>query len=170
MKRPASVMATVILAAIAAIFPFTQGASATTVYEGQYCYSDGNVWACLNAWNGGPWVRVYENVGTTNNNFEIMETPNNFWVIQYFGKGNPNGGCVGDAYNQSGRADASLDPCGSGWGTNFILVPNPPGGGKFAFYNNHWRGWLCPSNNYNNGTPFYLNSNQECGFYAFNLA
>jgi hypothetical protein len=173
MKRLALVIATAILAVIATTLPFAQAAWANPV-PGQWCYTDAQgTFACLNAWNGGPWVRVYEHTGTRNNNFEAIQEPGNgYWYIEFIGGGSWNGKCVGDAYNNVGRADASLDTCpggsgSAGWGTNFNLVSNPPGGGQFALYDIHWQGWLCPSNNYSNGSPFYLNDSYECGFTTY---
>lgn len=127
----------------------------------QFCYYSGG-YACLNAWGGGPWVDVYTSPNTQNNDFTIIggSTGSN-WQIEDTGGNAWSGSCVGDAYNESGQADTSLDPCGTGWGTNFTIAygtgDNGCPDGTVMFYNNHWGAYLGPPNGYANGSHFYLN-------------
>jgi len=131
---------------------------------------------CLNSWGGGPWVKVSTDDNTQNNdftvinpnpqsqNFELEDTGGNAW----------SGKCIGDAYNESGKADTSLDPCGAagtgdnaGWGTNFEYITGGCDQGEVSFYNLHWQGYLAPANNPVNGSPFYLNQKaQYCFLYS----
>jgi hypothetical protein len=82
------------------------------------------------------------------------------------------GQCIGDAYNNSGDADVSLDGCGngtgggSGWGTNFTVGTSGCPAGEMWFHNNHWNGYLGPGGSAN-GSHFYLNKPTP---YCFNVA
>jgi hypothetical protein len=135
---------------------------ASAVSGSEFCYNNGG-YACLNSWGGGPWVKVYTGGpdGTQNNYFTAEQLNGSdpaSWVIKDTAGNAWNGKCIGDAYNKPGRADTSLDPCGTGWGTNFQAfgcIFNGYTG--FAFKNNHWGGWLGPPDKYVNGSPFYLN-------------
>jgi hypothetical protein len=155
------------------------GIPEVSALSGEFCYygTSSGLWACLNAWGGGPWVKAYTGGpnGTENNYFEAVQETDGYWYIAY--TGNPTspwyGYCIGDAYNKSGNADTSLDPCGTGWGTNFRLVHGPgyngcPTGNYYAFENIHWPGWLGPIGNptggWTNGSVFYLNKPQEFCF------
>jgi hypothetical protein len=128
----------------------------------QYCYSLTNY--CLNAWGGGPWVRVYH-VGAFNNDFGVEEVGfGSNWYIEDYGVNK----CIGDGNNSPGDARAYLDPCpsatsgGGGWGTNFTLSPCG-GSGLIAFHNNRWNGYLAPTSN-SSGASFYLNSKTQYCF------
>lgn len=148
---------------------------------GEYCYRLGSgPWACLNSWGGGPWVKVFTGGpdGTPNNYFTATQEDSGDWFIEDTAHNAWHGKCIGDAYNESGQADTSLDPCpsitsgGGGWGTNFVaygqaqgVCPNPY---SVAFYNTHWGGWLGPPSGWINGSVFYLNKPTPwCfGFYS----
>ena len=124
-------------------------------YGFQYCYYN-QKYACVNAWGGGPWVDTYTGGpegNDTNQLFTVISTASGVGLSWTGG----NGECVGDAYNNSGYADTSLDPCGSGWGTNFTTGNS---GCKDSsdtwFYNTHWHGYLGPPSGWTNGSHFYL--------------
>jgi hypothetical protein len=74
-----------------------------------------------------------------------------------------SGSCIGDAYNKSGYADTSLDPCGSsisggqGWGTNMTVGTSGCPSGKAWIHDAHWNGYLGPPAGAVNGSHFYLN-------------
>jgi hypothetical protein len=138
-------------------------ASASTIIGHEYCIGND----CLNAWNGGPWVNVYTGGphGTPNNYFtdicdsntnicEIVDTGGNAWA----------GKCIGDAYNESGQADTSLDGC-TGWGTSFKEITCSLF--SVAFYNVHWGGYLGPPSGAVNGSHWYLN---KSGKYCFGVS
>ena len=128
--------------------------------------------ACLNAWGGGPWVDDY--TGGT----ETADSYQNFYLsAEYNASGHATGyyqiiydgldtswrgQCIGDAYNNSGYADTSLDPCGSasggqGWGTNMIMGTSGCPSEESWFYDAHWGGYLGPPAGAVNGSHFYLN-------------
>jgi hypothetical protein len=146
-------------------------ASAQQPLTGQWCWDstgDGN-WVCLNAWNGGPWVNVSTNADTQNNDFTIIYNSAGYAELEDTGGNNYSGECIGDAYNESGEADTSLDPCGNtgvaqGWGTNFNLVTTGCLQGYVAFKNVHWGGYLGPPAGWVNGSHFYLNKPGEYCF------
>lgn len=147
----------------------TPEASALSGY--QYCvYNTAGGAMCLNAWGGGPWVYVETTSDSRiqNNRFQIRYENNGNVELQFVGGGTWNGKCIGDAYNNSGDARTSLDPCGdisngngSGWGTQFQLQPIC-GTGDYAFFNWRWRGYLGPTSpTAANGSNFYLNKPQN---------
>jgi hypothetical protein len=136
--------------------------------------------ACLNAWGGGPYV----NDSTTG--FESGDNHQNFFLsgvdnangnatgnyqLGFAGSGSWAGQCIGDASNNSGDADTSLDGCGnstgggSGWGTNFTVGTSGCPAGEEWFHNNHWNGYLGPGGSAN-GSHFYLNKPTP---YCFNV-
>ena len=139
---------------------------------GQFCYyNNGNV--CLNAWGGGPWVNLSTDANTQNNDFTIIYETDGYVELKDTGDNAWSGKCIGDGYNESGEARASLDPCGgggasAGWGTQFILDPlcvaSIAGGDLvlgYGFESSHWsNGWLGPAGSAN-GSHFYLNKPSE---------
>jgi hypothetical protein len=142
----------------------------------QYCQTEYAV--CLNAWNNGPWVKVYS-VGQQHNLFTLIAADaNGDYGISYSGGGSWSGKCIGDAYNSSTNYEASLDTCpgGSqeaGWGTNFHIDACGTGGNTgYAFHNNHWNKWLAPATGSNgitsNGYNFILNAQSPFCFGQFN--
>ena len=139
----------------------------------QFCFNNGG-WACLNSWNGGPYVKVFTGGpnGTQNNYFTIIRTGSYYGIEDTAGNA-WNGRCIGDAKNDPHLADTSLDACGTGWGTNFIVFfGNGTNGcptGSDAFYNNHWGGWLGPPDHWVNGSPFYLNKPSTGPAYCFEV-
>jgi hypothetical protein len=122
---------------------------------------------CLNAWGGGPWVNVYtggDETGDTHQHFMIIaENGNqNTAEIMYTGSGSWDGQCIGDAYNNSGYADTSLDPCATpdqsaGWGTQMTWGTSGCPSGTAWVHDNHWNGYLAPANGAVNGSHWYLN-------------
>lgn|GEM_PF-6528413 len=81
--------------------------------------------------------------------------------FEFVGGGPYNGLCVGDANNNSGSANAGLDPCpantySGGWGTNFKMAGCSTGDEGTQFKNNHWGGYLAPGG-FSNEVPYYLN-------------
>ena len=134
-----------------------------------FCGDDG--YQCLNAWGGGPWVKVYTGgANSVNNNFGVQTwtgLPGNPVQIDFEGTGSGTGqgwqfDCVGDAYNETGKADTSLDPCGldggaaAGWGT--LFNESSCGNGGYEFYNLHWKAYLAPPSHAVNGSEWYLNT------------
>lgn len=145
----------------------------------QYCDSNG---VCPNAWNGGPFVKG-EYYPATNNDFTFVgnyslcnggittstcpghgvAAGQGIGAFEFTGGGSWNGMCIGDAYNQQGRADSSLDPCpgggngNGGWGVNFVYdVDNTCGGGQVILYDIHWNGYLRYPDSA--GSTVYLNN------------
>jgi hypothetical protein len=156
-----------------AVAPRSSGASAsrvvTTSYEAPrgsayWCYTNiEGAQACLNAWGGGPWVNVWKGNASLAGNFLFRTITNSsgYTELEFVGGGSWNGYCIGDAYNDSGHADTSLDPCGSsgqaaGWGTSFTEAQCDNGTG-LTFHNVHWNDYLGPPANWVNGSHFYLN-------------
>lgn len=126
-----------------------------TPYGLQWCYYSGK-FACLNAWGGGPWVDTYTGGPEDNDTNQMFSTvtEGSYTDLSWTGG---SGECIGDAYNSSSYADTSLDPCGSGWGTNFTEGSSGCPQGDDWFYNSHWKGYLGPVANWTNGSHFYLN-------------
>jgi hypothetical protein len=170
-----SVLIGVILLPISAVLATgIPEASAATVTE--YCVLNTNGGTlCLNAWNGGPYVKVEtsNNPVIQNNNFQVRYEANGDVELQFVGGGAWNGQCIGDASNEYGLADTSLDPCGSpsngngsGWGTQLQMQQWPSDGPCFsdqvAFFDWRWHGYLGPTGpGAANGTPWYLNKPQS---------
>jgi hypothetical protein len=133
---------------------------------------------CPNAWGGGPWVNVYTGgpeTGDTNQDFFLADDDNandnatGYYQIIYAGSSSWAGECIGDAYNNSGYADTSLDPCGSasggaGWGTIMTVGTSGCPSGEAWFHDNHWNGYLAPANDAGNGSHFYLNDQSKVCF------
>jgi hypothetical protein len=137
--------------------------------------------ACLNAWGGGPWVNDsttgFES-GDNHQNFFLSDeddangNPTDNYQLVFGGSGSWAGQCIGDAYNNSGDADTSLDGCGNGiasgagWGTNMTVGTSGCPAGEVWFHDNHWNGYLGPPAGAVNGSPFYLNKPTP---YCFNV-
>lgn len=157
--------------------------------------ASGNQWCdtlgyCLNAWSGGPFVKSYgySSNGNDDNAFTIVGTtycnggyttstcpgdgiPSGWPIveIEYTGGGSWNGRYIGDAYNESNRADSSLDVY-NGYGTIFVQITYTPCGvnqGTWdVFADTHWSGveggirYLAWTQNSNDGNGFtvYLNN------------
>jgi hypothetical protein len=137
----------------------------------EWCTTTGGT-ACLNAWGGGPWVNDYTGgfeSRDSNQDFVLSAVYNangdatGIYQLGFVGSGSWAGRCIGDAYNDSGYADVSLDGCGngtgggSGWGTNFTVGTSGCPAGEEWFHNNHWNGYLGPVGGAVNGSHFYLN-------------
>ena len=150
---------TMTLACFAAVGP--------SVISTQYCGPNfGN--DCLNAWNGGPYVNVYtggDETRDTNQHFMVIDEngdQNGTAEIMFTGSSSWNGQCIGDASNNSGNADVSLDACArpgqsAGWGTQFTWGTSGCPSGTAWFHDNHWNGYLGPPDNAVNGSHWYLN-------------
>jgi hypothetical protein len=150
---------TMTLACFAALGPATQ----STQYCGPNLGND-----CLNAWGGGPWVNVYtggDEISDTDQHFMVIDEngdQNGTAEIMFTGSGSWNGQCIGDAYNNSGYADTSLDPCArpgqsAGWGTQFTWGTSGCPSGTAWFYDARWKGYLGPPAGAVNGSHWYLN-------------
>jgi hypothetical protein len=139
----------------------------------QMCATSSGQTACLNAWNGGPWVKVYAKRGTSHNDFTLgWDATLGVWDLVYTGGGPWNGQCVGDANNDSQNPEVSLDPCPSGknsggWGTHLIESPCN-GGAGLEFYDVRWKGYLSPSlyGNGADGAVFILDSGLPAPCYS----
>lgn len=123
--------------------------------------------AYINAWGGGPWVRVFEGTAV-NNDFTVIQNPQSGFQMIKRTNGTGGNACIGDANNDPGDARTSLDSCGSpigvgnGWGTDFLIASGSPcPAGTWWFRNRHWSGvdgaYLGPPDTYTSGDPFYLN-------------
>jgi hypothetical protein len=121
---------------------------------------------CLNAWGGGPWVDVYtggDETGDTHQHFMVIDEngdENGTAEIMFTGSGSWNGECIGDAYNNTGYADTSLDACArpgqsAGWGTQMTWGTSGCPSGTVWFHDNHWNGYLAPGAG--DGSHWYLN-------------
>lgn len=134
-------------------------------------FTSGTQWCdyntdCLNAWSGGPWVNVSTTgpeTGDTHQHFMVIDENGDAAdasEIVFTGSGSWSGECIGDAYNNSGYADTSLDPCAlpgqsAGWGTQMQWGTSGCPSGEAWFYDAHWKGYLAGSGA--NGSHFYLN-------------
>ena len=136
---------------------------------------------CLNAWGGGPWVNEYtggRETGDNHQDFFLADVDNSagqatgYYHIIFAGSGSWADQCVGDAYNNSGYADTSLDGCGNatgggtGWGTNMEVGYSGCPDGALWVYDVHWNGYLGPGGSAN-GTHWYLNKPSP---YCFSIA
>ena len=128
--RKAAATGLVVVLAVAAFALSPYGKSAThAAGNKQYCAYSGGHLACLNAWDGGPFVRVYTHLNVANNTFQFGQASNGLWYLRYNGPSSWNGRCVGDAYNDPNNHVTSLDVCpgtlsnpNGGWGTNFKWI------------------------------------------------
>lgn len=114
----------------------------------------------LNAWSEGPYVNVYTS-DALNDDFQLSSISGNTVMVFSPNDGSLyDGACISDYNNNSGSARAGLVACGSGgipWGAIFSTVTcNDNGSPGYAFYDDHWKGWLGPAGN-SNGSAFYLN-------------
>ena len=136
---------------------------------------------CPNAWSGGPWVDVYTGgteTGDNHQDFFLADVDNSngnatgYYHLIFDGSGTWADQCIGDAYNNSGYADTSLDGCGNatgggaGWGTNMETGTSGCPTGEAWFYDVHWKGYLAPANGAVNGSHFYLNDQSKVCFNA----
>jgi hypothetical protein len=159
---------------------FDASISALPFTQQQWCDTNGGT-ACLNAWGGGPWVNV-ETAGPetgdinqemflVNENGNTSGSGNN--QIVFIGNDSWDDQCIGDAYNNPGYADTSLDPCANsyfgttaGWGTQMTVGTSGCPSGEAWFHDNHWNGYLAPANGDPNGSHFYLNDQTKTCFEA----
>lgn len=141
----------------------------------QWCYQTGGQ-ACVNAWSGGPFVKVYTSRGVVNNDFTLIYNTNaQGYQLEFTGGGAWNGYCVGDEYNDPNNGYTSLDPCGlnggEGWGT--VFTTQTCASNAICFINRHWSGlqhrndWLGPVNNWGNGSEWVLNSPNQDYIYIY---
>ena len=130
----------------------------------------GNEWCltstaskCINAWGGGPFVKLATGHLTgPNNDFTVVGAGGGNVTLRFSGNSSWADGqhCIGDAFNDPDRADTSLDICNGvdyGWGTLFTVGGSGCPIGYSWFHNNHWGGYLGPQDSNTNGSPFYLN-------------
>jgi hypothetical protein len=164
--KTAAIASTIVLA-MGSPLAFGASPAFASGYTAQICANNGTTTACLNAWYGGPAVDVYTAMGAEpNDEFFVGTLSNGDSYLEFTGGGPYSGQCVGDFNNNSGYADAGLDPCpttsnGGGWGTNFQIQACKSGEGT-AFYNNRWGGYLAPGG-FSKSDAFYLNhSGQYC--------
>jgi len=146
---------------------FTSSASAGTGNE--WCMTSTNS-KCINAWGGGPFVKLYTGQGGgANSDFTSLGLSGHI-VLQFTGNSGWAGRCIGDAYNDPRNPSVSLDDCGfsgsGGWGTLFTFGSSGCPSGYVWYQNVHWTGYLGPQDPNTNGSPFYLNRGKTC-FKAF---
>jgi hypothetical protein len=157
--------------AIAAGACFDASISALPFTQQQWCDPNGGT-ACLNAWSGGPWINDYTGgPETTDINQEMLLINVNGntdgsgnYQIAFVGNDSWKNQCIGDANNNPGSADTSLDPCAlpafgqaAGWGTQMTVGTSGCPSGEAWFHDNHWNGYLGPVGGATNGSHFYLN-------------
>jgi hypothetical protein len=154
--------------------------TAAPAYAGtgwQWCYEYSGQ-ACLNAWGGGPWVKVETSRGLVNNDFTlVLNHAYNKYQLEFTGHGT-SGLCIGDGNNDPNNGYAYLVPCGftggAGWGS--LLDLGNCGSNYRCFKDDHWSSvqgrddWIGPVNNYGNGSPFTLNNSTIDYFSIFNAA
>jgi hypothetical protein len=121
---------------------------------------------CTNAWNGGPFIKSYSysavnndftwvvNINECNGGITTSTCPGHgigagqgIGALKFTGSGAWVGRCIGDAYNDSGRADSSLDACPSGsnnggWGVNMVWVTQNTCSPYILLYDIHWNGYI----------------------------
>lgn len=149
--------------------------ASVVVATSAFALNQGNNWClgstspgeCINAWGGGPWVKLYTGGDTANGDYiwdHGIALPAQYLILSNQGS-NWFGNCIGDAYNDPNDARASLDPCpgqnggsgsGDGWGTHILRDTTVCSNGWVAFKDLHWGGWIGPENE-GNGAQFYLN-------------
>jgi hypothetical protein len=160
--RIGAIVGAILLPIGAGLATGTTEASAAT-YQVYCSIPNGTTFACLNAWAGGPDVKVEESDSSAiqNNHFQVLAEGNDTYQIQFVGGGAYNNDCIGDEGDTSGNAAAGLVPCntmqsGPGWGTIFEETSSTCGA-LIAFHNRHWNGYLGPIDGYVTGSRFYLN-------------
>ena len=135
----------------------------------------GNEWCmtatnskCINAWSGGPFVKLYTGQGGgANSDFTVIQPVSGHLVLEFTGNSGWAGTCIGDAHNDSTMSTTSLDNCGfsgsGGWGTLFDTGSSGCPSGYSWFRNVHWGRYLGPQDSNTNGSPFLLtNSSPTC--------
>ena len=163
---------------IAAGACFDASVSALPFTQQQWCDTNGGT-ACLNAWSGGPWIDDYtggpetkdinQEMFLVNENGNTNGSGNN--QIVFVGNDSWGGQCIGDADNNSGDADTSLDPCANpyfgtsaGWGTQMTWGTSGCPSGEAWFKDAHWNGYLGPPAGAVNGSHWYLNKPSKVCF------
>src|SRR2546430_2430153 len=71
-----------------------------------FYYPDSGNHAALNAWNGGPFVKVYHSCADPNDRFTILFPGGNNVQLEFTGGGSWDGSCVGNAYNDPNNESA----------------------------------------------------------------
>lgn len=165
------IAATAVLGGVALTTPAYAGSGNQICNQNSYC---------LNAWNGGPYVKS-EIFGAVNNDFTLVSTGacnggittstcpghgiaagQGIVGLKFTGSGGWVGRCIGDASNDPNLADSSLDTCptgttSGGYGTNIVWdTHNTCGSGYVILYDIHWNGYIRVADN--NGSTVYLNN------------
>jgi hypothetical protein len=175
MKRLRIMLAALVLAVAGGVFLAAGPAGAIANVGNNWCL--GTSAYCMNAWNGGPWVKLYSGGPTANGDFGYSADGGGQYHYLAFGNyGSPWANqCIGDANNDPGDARASLNPCpglfnnnysGDGWGTHLTVVFSVCNPGYYAFHDTHWNGWIGPADT-SGGSQFYLNKQQPWCFKAY---
>jgi hypothetical protein len=142
-------------------FTLVPATAAHAIAGDQFCWLNQD---CLNAWSGGPAVKV-NTENSPHDKFTVINAAGGggYFNIEYVGTGSYTEHCIGDYGNNPSDAKTGLvGGCGTtgiGWGGNF--TSRTCGSGNSAgleFYDVHWGGWLSPSSAPDIGTYFYLNS------------
>jgi hypothetical protein len=170
------------------------GATPAGAFQQEICQANAALnpeFPCLNAWNGGPYVKSYS-PGVSNENFAeqdvfnrcesgsalttngcpIAGIPAGYLIVQLRYS---NGQCVGDLNGASGDAHAALTTCnnpntgqGGAYGTIFVARATSCSNGD-GYWNAHWSsnwngslGGLRISGN-TNGSQFWLNVSNSAG-------
>lgn len=165
-KLPILLSAVFVALGLAVIAP--TAANAGTGHE--WCMTASNS-KCINAWSGGPFVKLYTGQGGgANSDFTVVQVSGHV-VLEFTGNSGWAGTCIGDAYNDPTNPSTSLDNCGfsgsGGWGTLFDSGSSGCPSGYSWFKNVHWSHYLGPQDSNTNGSPFYLNKPSPTCYKAF---
>jgi hypothetical protein len=156
-----------VLAVVAfAVSPW--GMPGSHAYSGnQWCAKSGyGTLACLNAWSGGPWVKV-SGRGAANNYFNLIQDGTGNSYFKFTGPGNWYNHCIGDAYNDPNQKHlSSLNPCGRGWGTYFNAYTACDNYTGWTFKNVHSGKFLSLSG-FTSGSSVYLDSNTPTCWHSY---
>jgi len=130
-----------------------------------WCLGSTSPGECINAWGGGPWVKLYTGGPTDNGLFAATSGSGNSYLLFGHFASPWSSHCIGHANNDPSDARVSLDACpgatggsssGDGWGTHVTFRTDVCSNGWTAIQDNHTGGWVGPASE-GNGAQFYLN-------------
>src|SRR5882672_10244729 len=168
-SRKALVLGSVAVLAVVAFAVSPWGKSGTLAYSGnEWCAKNSfGTRGCLNAWNGGPWVRILAHTGAANTYFSLIQDGTGNSYFKFTGPGVWNNHCIGDAYNDPNQEHlASLDPCGKGWGTYFNAYKSCDNYTGWTFKNVH-SGKFLSLGSFSNGANVYLDSSTQTCWHPY---
>src|SRR6266567_5703512 len=93
------------LVSVAILGGVTVSAAETAQANVGFNWCIGNTSECINAWNGGPWVKLYTGGTTANGDFLGVTGFSNFEYMDFTNSGSAwYHHCIGDAYNDANDA------------------------------------------------------------------